>query len=455
MKRFDNRGAALLIVLLTITIIGIFSTVIISVVLSASHQTDKIEASMQARDLAEMGVEAYRTNVSAELRDIIKDVKDAPDNAEDTKAEILTKICSNTISQKKKFNITESADDEEFKFDVRTTGFRNETNESIDCTNYKKLRLNYRSIGTAKTDSADTKEIITGFIALNVGNFSGGGSGGSQDDRVFHSESEFDTIIDPSYPKIPADIPYEKTSQEEIPCETLPNLEVTDDAEFSTCTYDIKGSLLVHDDATLLNKGSLTIEDHATFKDDGEFLNNTVLNIGKNAIFDETAFQNNAEMSIGGHASFGEEADFYQNTKSSIGKNAIFRDSITMHQNSELYVGRNFYTRNELTVKNNALLTIDGSVKLDGEVSTKKGTIIINGNAFFNQPISNKNGRICIKGRAEFTDNQSVRKADSCANQPKGTIYVLDQYVSKPYVPGDGGGEADWSIDFGDNEYTH
>lgn len=182
MKKVKNeKGMALVTVLLMITVFTILGMAVISLSISNTKQVTKTDGEMQAVDLAEMGVIYYKntfiSHANSQLRIAIEDAKQTINKLN---ADIMTANANNAQTDKdqelipiNETTILEYLDLEKVSFlpSVLKTITINENNsfkidyhtEVINESNHN-IQVDFKSIGYGPND---TKE-ITGTIKLNI-----------------------------------------------------------------------------------------------------------------------------------------------------------------------------------------------------------------------------------------------------------------------------------------------
>ncbi len=469
----NEQGSSLLIVLLTIALISIFSVTIVSVALSGANQFQRNETRLQSTNIAEMGI-IYTQNKIIEF---------------------IGDHSSLSIDQfKESFDATFTGEqvyiNDESYFIL--SGFTTSLSEVVN--NGQLMIITFKSLGYIA--EKDTTREIRGSFSLQ---FQSGGGGGNHD-QPYDDRDDFSKIQPPAPPVLsPPDLTYvHNQSSSGGNCHYPSSTQFTQTHNIRTdCSVDgdaifnqyttinngdsltVNGSLQL-DRAFIMNQNSeLTVLEDAIFKGYTNFLNNSEISIGRdgffsghvdlnqnaevliqgNAHFNQSlAVLQNAELTIYNDAIFERYVHFYNNSETEIYGNARFNNGFDISNNGTLYVCGNFIVSNWVDFGGGDTLTVGGSARFEsGFDLPNNGSIMINGHAFFDQTIWNNNGRICVKGEATFQPGQrGVVNATSCDNQPRGTIYVLNQEIPVDALTGcrrsdsgdgNGSGSGDNGID--------
>jgi hypothetical protein len=412
----NEKGSTLIITLLTITVIVMFSTVLISTTINSSLQINKTEQDIQATNLAEMGVvyfnEAF-SNVITSMESL-----EVPFTLENVEDQVMTLIVTGQVMVTPNYQYTIQIDDPYYDEEKKV------------------FIIPYSSIGTIQQPSQkDVERKLTDYKTV----------GGA--------------IIPPGGEQEPDNPPYEPSIDQPFryieDFDQLSNLQVTDEeADHYYDKFELKSGSTITNPGFLLIKGESLLQPFSTVKVGGnanltnklEMKDASSFTTGNNLyIKGATLLDTTSTLHAGGSLRLDNMLDLMSQSQLTVEGYLFVKGATELHSPSQVTVGKSASIDAKLFLESGSSLTTGGHLYVFGDVELDKGaTVNVAGNATFERPVDIENGRICINGTATFNKHQSKARihenVNSCSNQPNGTIYVLNKEITD-IEPGTGGNQ--------------
>lgn len=460
----NEQGSTLIVTLLTIVVILIFSGVLINTTLNSAAQINKTEQDIQATHLAEMGVTYFHEALTEEINKIKK--KDVPltlQNVEEAVRDIaLTRVIKEDY-----------------------TSFIIEVENPMYNENKDKIVVPYKSKGILLKPErverilSDSKTVSGAIVIPGKGD---GGDSGENNDSPFSSRADFNKLFELEVPpvEIPDDSELFNKRQEVTGSDTYNNSV----SYKSDLTLNSQASLTVRDNfyikqvLELVSPSSLSIGGDAEFSGKTDIRSKSSINIGGSLLINsnnETVLESPSSLTVGGAADLNTKLDVRSGSSLSVsdfllvkgattlespsqikvGSAASFTSTLDVRSKSSLLVEENLYVKQETVLESPSKIVVGGSawfghkvdVRSDSQISINNhlfvdhvldvgwnGLVTVKGNADFLDNVNvGSSGKVCIYGTANFshkqTDAARIKYANSCDNQPNGTIYVLNKPV--------------------------
>lgn len=372
MRRLKNeQGYALLVVLLTISIIFSVAGLLASKSITSAKQINSTDEYVRLIDLAEMGTTNARVRIEQSVAnqledDILRDTYEL-DTGFDLKNYLIAinQHVLNDVGSTKSVNFG----------DERGHQYKVDIDGSLD-TDGKSLIYTVNSVGL----NSDKEEYRLKYNVVIKGSLDGGlsesGSGGSTDLTEIRTKIESERDIASNY--IVSYWPVEYTEYYKDGEVYQNDITVKGSEEFNGNTYIGGNGLTVSNADPVVVKGSLFTQNNTSISD-------------SNMIVNGYMYANNLPMT--------------NSTLKVIG-NLDVKNEITINpsnkDNVELEVSGSVLT-SKINLSNNAEVNIGGSLIMDG-ASKIDGDMTVGGNAEFNSNFDSMKGNLIIKGNAKFAD---------------------------------------------------
>lgn len=500
----NERGYALALVLVTITLIFSFGAVLISKNIGSSKRINSTESYHLPVALAEMGVTYAHKAINQTLTDITPELVTKHTKDSFNHEEFLDDV-ANTVAQ----TVTENGHrimEGESAFLVTVEGERQEDNSILF------------TVESAGTDGKGTYPITVqmrvgnegvlessgGNSGGNDGNSNGGGSGESSETGDSNDSSiQFFENLNQFTEKViefPTNVTYDVlqnngvtfTEDTAITKSTKYNNGININSKGITLDFGadiyIQNDLNFHNNAAKMNVygnistgninnaigSTLNIKNYAEFRN-GLNLQNTTLAVGENVKINGSVRLNSMNsVKVDGELNSENAVEISNSNDVTIGGFTRI-NGLTMN-NSEAVIKNNFHSRGNLSIASNSRLIVHGSMNLN-DFSVAAGTeLIIYGDAIFSGNITGNSirGKIIVYGDVGATPSvsnqlnniinngtlQFVNSLDECVDERR--IYVLRGSAGNSPEDEAGenesnGGEVsisnDWNIKIQDAEY--
>ncbi|MGO4888587.1 pilus assembly PilX N-terminal domain-containing protein [Anaerobacillus sp. MEB173] len=159
MTYFNEKGAALILVLLITSVFTILGMSLISMNISNTKQVNLREGDLQATNLAEMGIDSSHNILNKQIALAIDDVKKDPNFRTSNHDRLFCQKLDNRIKLGV-FPQTKQVNNESYKYTLSGPS-------SISCENLESIKINIKSIGTVGNMSQTQKTINATFTIGN------------------------------------------------------------------------------------------------------------------------------------------------------------------------------------------------------------------------------------------------------------------------------------------------
>jgi hypothetical protein len=407
----NERGAALIVSLFIIVLIGILVTSLSTVAFSSLKQINLSENNIETTHLAEMGILYYENKILA----IMKEHKKDPEE--------LIKAVLEGITDKVQVDSDHSF---EIELDIQNSTFHP---SNID--------LVIKSTGIEH--SSNFRKSITWNLNYTNKLFRAtDGGGGTSNDPTYKSFEDLKNEPKSTFPDLTFS---DRIKTKDVnSCDynayitgDIEGVYFLDGAKFpSNCFHEINGSGKLRN-GTFFENAEMLIHEHAVIEKDLKFNGFNSLTILKNMISPAPhrfSIENNTEVSIGGFANFERDFSISDHSKLTIDQQLYIEDGANISSGSQLIIkGKADFTGNftldaapsSLTVNQDAFfhsqsVNLGGNVKIDGNAVLDKGaarSIDLMINPGVNVSIGKKfyivDGSLTLGDRANLIINDSAR----------------------------------------------
>lgn len=365
----NEKGYALVTVLLTVVLIVTVSSVLMSSVLSSRKLVNISEEEMQAIDLAEMGVKHF----TSELEDILSEINSTPEkypnknNIDETIIEQLNNKFSN------EFTVNNN---EKYKYKVKDINKSRENNN---------INFTFTSTGEVNNGTRLQKKDITGNLSILV-------HPANSDENIFDDPKLKDKLCKTGE-KESYEITYDNKVYTVYPSGFTVD-KTTIDGNIITCGLDIQ---LKNNESGNGNngKGNSGKGNNGNGNDESKHItfNGDLISLGNFNIFIQ---KNHYSVTINGNANLDYLSTINQGGKLTVNGNAKF-ENLTIHQSGKLTIGGNAIF-NSLELKNSASVEITKNTTIFNELILKnKSSFYVSKNACINK-ISGKMDGLNVLG---------------------------------------------------------
>jgi hypothetical protein len=414
----NEKGSTLIITLLTITVIVMFSTVLISTTINSSLQINKSEQDIQATNLAEMGVvyfnEAF-THVIANMES-----QEVPFTLENVEDQVAALILTGQVVVAPNYHYTLQIDEP----------YYDEEN--------KVFIIPYSSIGTIQQPSKkDVERKLTDYKTIGGAIIAPGGGQELENpryepsvDQPFRYRKDFDQLSNLQVTDEEADQFYDKFELKSGSTVTIPGFLI------------IKGTAFLDTSSTIKVGGNVNLTNKLEMKDGSSFTTSNNLYIKGATFLDSTS-----TLHAGGSLRLDNMLNLSSESQLAVDGYLFVKGETQLNSPSQITVGKSASFDSKLFLKNGSTLSTGGHLNVVGDVELDKSAYVnVAGNVTFQRPVEIENGRICINGTATFNKQQRnariYENVNSCSNQPNGTIYVLNKEIIE-IKPGTGENQDD------------
>lgn len=456
----ENRGYALLTVLMAITIFGVLSLAFITNSLNSSKQTSLIEKNSQSVGLAEMGAKYFQYAVknasSTVLPGIItqvqnertEDLHNKINKSKDEYTQRAMTLLSNELSKEIIPTTVPIKDVGNTSFKIENITF--EPNNST-----KVLKVTSKSIGNKNGEES----AITTSVSINFTDLISVVQTEVQDTTFINNLPKGNEII------VPSDLSTCDNSKDF----TSRNCQFSGDKYFENNDNDIKfynsivkftgllnipgnmnntitsSTLFIEDDLSFkrqvnFNKSKLYVRGIPDFDESVNFSNESVVYFGedgnikfnfnfndsdlyaaKDVFFKKPSkIENQSNVNIRGFADFEETVEILGGTKGSSNvyfEQADFKKNFTL-DNSKLHINNSpinstvVYFKETAELRNRADLFIGTNTYFKKNLKLFSGSILyIDGNAEFDETLDFSGGsKLCVNGHFELKNNRNINK---------------------------------------------
>lgn len=448
----NEKGYALLVVLLTITIIFSVSAVLASKTITSAKQIDYTDEYTRSIDLAEMGATYARTSIETSLQPSLDEAvaNIDKDSYKDSNGDLDMSAYQSAVADDFATNVINTVNSDE-KHNVNYGVNQYTTNVSlggIDTVSDSTIvNFHVNSIGNANINDVESEYPVEFNLAVTLSGYTtdgtGGDSGGESSGGGFGDGYPDESVFTDFY-KNPPYIYEEVTGGINSYYENKQEGEQIDSSTPSGDTFyhngfTIKGNIQdVTFDGNIGINSEMTLNSLDSFTVNGTFYEGNMLqvyNVGKvnkdgdiegGVVIDDFALINRLDMN---------NSVFTVHDNLDIG-NPWGTASMDLNGNSVLNVDGSLRVGN-ISVGPNALVNVGGDALLKGNINSPgiQGNMVIKGDASYYGPINSSDvkGKVIVYGGYTGTINDKVKlmgegsTPDDCEDD--GYIYVLNGYT--------------------------
>lgn len=454
----NEKGYALLVVLLTITIIFSVSAVLASKTITSAKQIDYTDEYTRSIDLAEMGATYARTSIETSLQpsldeaiaNIDKDsYKDSNGdlNLSDYQGAVADEFSTNvitTVNSSEKHNVSYGIN--QYTTNVSLGGIDTADNSTI-------VTFHVNSTGDADINDVDSEYPVEfNLVVTLLGNLTGESGGSSSegsstgdlvlgipDENIFKDYYTSHPIYNWDYVGYDGNSYNQKHISDNNPSGGYYQNGIFFDNGINDVTFTgdvgITGSQTFKDFENLTfenslysgnkittNNSNVTVNGFATLGDGIILENNSIFTANDNLDLGVAGWGSSAELQV--------------------------KDDSTLNVNGNLRVG------NISLTSSTSKVNVDGDTIIKGNINSMSGEMNLKGNASYYGPLNGFSGKIIVYGAYDGTKNDKVKlmepgsTPEDCVDD--GYLYVLNGYTEggdSSTDGSDGSGEINWDTD--------
>ncbi|MDF2606472.1 MAG: hypothetical protein K0S34_662 [Bacillales bacterium] len=472
----NEKGNALIIVLLLITVFSILYMSIIGFTFNNAKQINRTEERFQAVSLSEMGVEYYRTAINSIV---------ASYTMSDTlKAAIQEKYKSKPLNET--INLTATNDSDIFEklaleieselsaklplveksisvdsisnssYTIMNDTYSHELDIEKNAFNIQ-YRFTSRGKSTDKTINLNAKiDIPLTSITFKLLPASDSGSGGSGSGEWIPIVT-YNNIPDPGnlalcsstlkdFDNVNCQSAFFPSDSNEKFLNTT--LKVLNDATFSKNINSIENTTLYFSKDLTANGNinnpedmKLHVSGDAVFNDNINNSNNSLLEIGGNATFAHSFDADNSKIYIGGSANF-KNINSTDNSTIFMGSNSVIDGNLNFGSNNKICVNGDLTIKSNVnSVGDNTQIIVKGTLTIEQNLNTlgNNSIISIDGSLIMGDKSNiNANKSQIFAASSNQADNITIKSSPSFESEcgsystPNSTVSIEGQYVGTP-----------------------
>ncbi|MDF2945858.1 MAG: hypothetical protein K0S51_537 [Bacillales bacterium] len=475
----NEKGNALIIVLLLITVFSILYMSIIGFTFNNAKQINRTEERFQAVSLAEMGVEYYRTAINA--------IVGSYTMSDNLKEAIQEKYKSRTLNET--INLTATNDKEIFErlaleieselssklplveksisvdsiskssYTIMNDTYSHELDADKNAFNIQ-YRFTSRGKSIDKTINLNAKIDIPltsiTFKLLPASDNGSGGSGGSGSGEWIPIVT-FNNIPDPGnlelcsstlkdFDNVDCQSAFFPSDSNEKFLNTT--LKVLNDATFSKNINSIENTTLYFSKDLTANGNinnpknmNLHVAGDAVFNDNINNSNNSILEIGGNATFAHSFDASNSKIYIGGSANF-KNINSTDNSTIYMGSNSVIDGNLNFGSNNKICVNGDLTIKSNVnSVGSNTQIIVKGTLTIEQNLNTlgTNSKISTDGSLIMGDKSNiNANKSQIFATSSNQADNVTIKSSPSFESEcgsystPNSTVNIEGQYVGTP-----------------------
>ena len=343
----NEDGSTLLMVILLVAVIAILGTALFAMNASATKQFSNKEEQVQARHLAEMGVEHYQAKVSENLkrynREFIPIKKKGIVDEGESQKKYVKGLCEEVLPYSINNNDAKTGD---YKVEVTS-----KKPHVCDVSN-DNVTVSIISTGTAK----ETPIVIEAEITVTDPGTSGG--------NIVNIGNAVGFLLDKSK------YPTSNTLTKVKTFDDIGSLEAVKVANSTSKNNRFETSAFVEVDSFNIQKSSWTFTNHLLIKGNASFLDNgTTLTVGEDLYIDgDFTSSNHSEINVGKNLIINGKTEFTNHLKMIVSGSALFvSGNFKIYPNARVEINQHAYFKS----------TVDAPGKSRDDTICVKGDILL------------------------------------------------------------------------------